>query len=357
MTYRKRLLAILLGIFSLAILGCGARTSEAPKPFYSEFLWTAQNIDSKEPMQFASMSENQIVETLRTKYGIKVIILSSAETPNPHLTIGNLREDRDLVSYFEQDAEDQICVKTGTCKEESEVAAGQFLYPYEHRHSSVDNLEAGTHRPGLNKPIIVLTKSSTRRHMIHEFMHYYLGTLTNDDVPQTIDGVLHCNRCSRIVETLQLNRLLSEKQKFHDENINTFSSQAHYNLDMELEKIRTQIIINNFTTLLKKGEEIDIHRFCFDHRKKLGFNTEEAAQDLGAIVGYVKEISKKMKDMNMETVAKNIQKNINLYSPDVQSTLSKLEDLFEKINSKITESKGWISSIGIPGSIWEEDLN
>ena len=317
---------VILGFLWVCPFGLAAQES-------AELLWTARTIDPAPVLEFAQMNENEIVATLRVKYKLKIIILEGKpELKNPNLTTGNLEEDTKLVEYLQ--AERKLL------GDEDDDA--DHIEPYEHEHFK-DTSSLGQ-RPFLDQFIITLPSSATRETIIHEFLHHYLDILAPPGSSIEVDSVLHAPKCAAFLEIQKLEKELKAKQlKFY--RWDTPQDQKDI-LEKEILLLGGQHFLKGLEYLLSfYGEEMDVHRFMYEHQKELNLTQKEALRAKDRVNGYIGLLLEKLyTKLHIVIWTNKFNESHWKADPEVEDLYKRqIVGRLEKIKANIDLTEKWFS--------------
>ena len=287
-----------------ALMEFASRDVQASSSLNSlEFIWNTGRMDTRPIQRFSTMSENEIIETIRGDHELKVLIIPGPKDRlhNDSLTISNLKRDEVLARYYAEDPDDQIVVSSEKGKEK---ALAQYLPMYSHRHGTNHEILS---RPGQNYPMIILTNNSTKLEIIHEYMHHYL-TCREGEQAFSVDGIDHSLGCKVILNRIALNKerdqvreqlIKKEKELENFGLVTTFAQLKKYaDLEKEMLKLAKQswsltgkLVLNEVEIVMQfPAEELDIHRYTYQHSDDLHLDPSEQKWDLYAMADYFNEI-------------------------------------------------------------------
>src|SRR3989338_1572513 len=139
-----------------------------------QLFWLEKAFPTEKIIGFSKLSENKMIEALRTEYKVCVLIYDGHGPEE--ISTDNLKADQELLEYFKG-----FLVNNGN-------DLGEYFQPY-------DGLkpEDNTTRPSWDEPIILIQKSipeeySVRGSLIHEFMHHNIYLLRSE-APIEINGI------------------------------------------------------------------------------------------------------------------------------------------------------------------------
>ena len=185
-----------------------------------------------------------------------------------------------------------------------EKALAQYLPMYSHRHGTNHEILS---RPGQNYPMIILTNNSTKLEIIHEYMHHYL-TCREGEQAFSVDGIDHSLGCKVILNRIALNKerdqvreqlIKKEKELENFGLVTTFAQLKKYaDLEKEMLKLAKQswsltgkLVLNEVEIVMQfPAEELDIHRYTYQHSDDLHLDPSEQKWDLYAMADYFNEI-------------------------------------------------------------------
>ncbi|MBI4040582.1 MAG: hypothetical protein HY390_01815 [Deltaproteobacteria bacterium] len=299
--------------------------------------WIHKEIDDQAVLQFKDLNENQIVEQLRKKYGIKVLILNKKAQNNPmntSLTIRNEEIDEAAVSYYEADEFNQTAIKV------MKTPLAEFIGPHFHVHEepSLDVIA----RPYMDQPIILLTQSATRMAIIHEFVHYYLCVQNPKDYIRTQNGIQHHRACIDHHELLTLHERMMEAQNV------ALSLPQNTTQSLKMEKaesfylamIEFYLKLAN-VSVQREGKEVDVHRFMYEHREMLKLSEDESINAFGNVGRHLnaldEALSPLVEDPNLKILARDVQS----YSQVLQNKHNAFLELRQSLIPKMQSASTW----------------
>ena len=202
------------------------------------------SIEADRLLLFSKKNENNIIHILRQKpYEIKILILNKVcplLPENINLTIGNVDTDRKAVSYYEEDLQNQTLFKMDN------NGIAEFQAPFNHWHHTPDE---EIKRPYLDQPLILLTKSATKKDILHEYLHYCIYKLKEKKI-FLYNGIQHGPQCHQTFQYRKANKLFLS-QDARDVRIEGMA-ESIYNY-----------LVDSY------GEEMDIYSLLFRYGKEL----------------------------------------------------------------------------------------
>jgi len=279
--------------------------------------WLEKEIPTEEIMAFARLDINEMITTLREKYGVHVFIVSDPKnTKNSKLTVGNLESDTTLMTQYD-------CLR---CINEEDVRA-TYWPPYQH----LSHVESKRDRPLFEEHVIQLYDSVEKETVLHEFLHFYFEKyfLRN---PVEIESQFHHQRCA----------MQSSFGKNLKEYMDIFQRQG----------LTTSTIFEAIDTALDgyemfnlyAGEEMDIHRLMYDYASEFELTPEKKIENLHQVKYYLSngkddyfvheffEILKQIEAFGSEYKLNNFQEHDDY------------KNMLEKFLNKVQQTTAWVKA-------------
>lgn len=297
-------------------------------------IWTEQTLDDEALLQFAHLSENDIIKNLRNQ-GIKVLILNKT-TPNhiknPQLTIGNLKEeDEEAVNYYTKDKDIQTAIRL------LKTPLAEFLRPHFHVH----DLNEIVLRPYLDKPVILVTQSITRMPLIHEYLHAVIYNLS--PVKEiSVGGKIHHKACAQDLEYQNRVTKMMENQK----KAASLPSSTPEKEKLKIAETFYVAMLNFYLHMTNQyseshGEEMDVHRVIYEYRNDLKLTQTESLLALNNLVNHFNQLDDLLMPLIQDPNLKILKRDLHYYSLDVQNKYAELERFKEIFSEKMFATKQW----------------
>lgn len=288
------------------------RTTAECAPRKKPYEWINFQVPPEFDTDVKDADVNQIIEKIRNKYGVKVLVFGEypKDIPrNPTLVISNSDE--------EKAAKDKLIAMAQTAWHLEGQALAQYIPAYHYNKPSEEE------RPLLKEGVLTLGRSATEASVTHEFLHHlyqkhvyrcwYDGTNEGRPHPYTEMHKKHDNAY----------KLLQEKVDKFNETPET---------DADLRETRWTELLKNwldwktleFQSWEGKIEEAIVWDTTYQLGKRVGFARRQQEDSIWKHWTYVDEIDDYADETFKDEVFQNIESNLKFLDQVTQKKFTEL---------------------------------